>query len=344
MAIFPRDPATLRFLYRWLFCCALLVVMMVVVGGLTRLTDSGLSITEWKPIHGVIPPLNATEWQQELDKYRSSPEYQQINKGMSLDAFKTIFWWEYAHRLLGRILGLVFLLPLLYLWGTGRIGYRLGVPLLLVFSLGGLQGLVGWMMVRSGLVDDPDVSPYKLMLHFLLAVLLFSLLLWAALMARYRLKPYPPSCSTFCERRHVVVSMVLCLTTMAWGAMVAGYDAGLLYPEFPTMGGEWVPIELQQAGSFFYAITHDAASIQFFHRLLGISTALFVFTLGIRLWRQLPLLSAHFIVMVGLQIILGVIILYTQMAIIPASLHQLNAVLLWGLLVVVLHRLIPVKE
>ena len=153
----------------WLYVVLLVLVALVLVGGATRLTDSGLSITEWKPIHGVIPPLNEAEWQEEFDKYRQIPQYQQINKGMSLDAFKRIFWWEWAHRVLARGVGFVFALPLLFFWATGRIERGLAPKLVGLLVLGGLQGAIGWWMVASGLVERIDVSQYRLAIHLTLA-------------------------------------------------------------------------------------------------------------------------------------------------------------------------------
>ncbi|MBL8583407.1 MAG: COX15/CtaA family protein, partial [Rhizobiaceae bacterium] len=166
-----RNRRLVRF---WLYGVLVVMFALFLVGGATRLTDSGLSITEWKPIHGIVPPLNEADWQQELEKYRQIPEYQQINKGMSLDAFKRIFWWEWAHRLLARGVGFVFALPLLFLWATGRIERGLMPKLLGILALGGLQGAVGWWMVASGLTERVDVSQYRLATHLTIACVIFA--------------------------------------------------------------------------------------------------------------------------------------------------------------------------
>ena len=158
----------------WLYVVLLMLVALVLVGGATRLTNSGLSITEWKPIHGVIPPLDDAEWQEEFAKYQQIPEYAQINQGMSLEAFKRIFWWEWAHRILARGVGFVFALPLVFFWATRRIERGLGPKLVGLLALGGLQGAVGWWMVASGLVDRVDVSQYRLAIHLTLACLIFA--------------------------------------------------------------------------------------------------------------------------------------------------------------------------
>ena len=164
----------------WLYLVCFLIFVMVIVGGATRLTDSGLSITEWKPLLGAIPPLNPADWQAAFDKYRQIPEYTQINKGMSLEEFKFIYWWEWGHRFLGRFIGLVVALPLLLFWATGRLETFMKPRLVLLFVLGGLQGFIGWWMVKSGLVDRVDVSQYRLAVHLTLACLIFAYAMWLA--------------------------------------------------------------------------------------------------------------------------------------------------------------------
>ena len=169
-----------RMLRLWLGIVMLAIFALVVVGGVTRLTESGLSITEWKPIHGVIPPLSAEEWQEEFDLYRQIPQYQEVNRGMSLDEFKVIFWWEWAHRFLARAVGVLFAVPLVFFWATGRIEPRLRLPLVGLFFLGGLQGFVGWWMVASGLTERVDVSQYRLAVHLTLACIIFASIMWVS--------------------------------------------------------------------------------------------------------------------------------------------------------------------
>lgn len=192
-AISPTTARNRIAIRTWLGLVVLAIVALVIVGGATRLTDSGLSITEWKPLHGVVPPLTQAEWEEELELYRQIPEYQQINKGMSLSEFKTIYWWEWAHRFLARGVGLIFAVPLLVFWASGRIERPLKLPLLAILALGGLQGFIGWWMVSSGLVDRVDVSQYRLATHLTLACIILASIIWVSRgLARYS-KDKPPS-------------------------------------------------------------------------------------------------------------------------------------------------------
>ena len=233
-----RDPGRDRALVRaWLIVVALMIVAMVVVGGATRLTHSGLSITEWQPIHGVIPPLNQAEWQEEFAKYQQIPEYQQLNKGMTLAEFQGIFWWEWSHRLLGRLIGVVVLLPLIFFWATGRIEPRLKPRLVALFLLGGLQGAIGWWMVKSGLSVRTDVSQYRLATHLTFAALILAYTVWLA----RGLAPSPLSGTR--RRLRGVAGLLVGLTFLQifLGGLVAGLDAGLTYNTWPLMDGTLVP-------------------------------------------------------------------------------------------------------
>jgi cytochrome c oxidase assembly protein subunit 15 len=259
------DPAIVR----WLLLCCALVAAMVVVGGATRLTRSGLSIVEWKPIAGAIPPLSQADWQEAFDKYRQTPEYKQVNKGMSLEEFKGIFWWEYLHRLLGRLVGLVFLVPLVWFWLRGRLDRRLGTRLLGVFVLGGLQGAMGWYMVKSGLVDDPKVSHLRLAAHLGLAFAIYGVILWLALGLIYANDAH---LRTERERRLsrqvkwiVAVASVMVLS----GALVAGLRAGYAYNTFPLMNGHVIPPEIMLIQPWWRNFFYNMATVQFDHRLLA---------------------------------------------------------------------------
>src|SRR6476661_1451671 len=190
-----------RAIVAWLLVCCALVFAIVVVGGVTRLTHSGLSITEWQPIVGTLPPLSATQWEDAFAKYQATPEYRQVNKGMSLDAFKSIFWWEYAHRLLGRVIGAAFALPLAWFVLRRRLPHGLAPPLVAIFALGGLQGALGWYMVQSGLVDDPRVSQLRLAAHLSLALLIFAAMFWLALSLLRPLSETSPAASASVSRR-----------------------------------------------------------------------------------------------------------------------------------------------
>jgi heme a synthase len=253
----------------WLFTVAALVFAMVVVGGATRLTESGLSITEWQPLLGAIPPLNEADWQAAFEKYKAIPEYSIVNAGMSLSAFKFIYWWEWTHRLLGRLIGVAFALPFLAFWVAGRL--RSGMPLKLagVLALGGLQGVIGWYMVRSGLVDRIDVSQYRLALHLLTAFSILALLVWLALDAgpapsRVRLRTV-----TRGEWRFAALLFVLIFVQAGLGALVAGLKAGHTYNTWPLMDGRFVPEGLGQLTPWYLNFFENVTTAQFDHRMMA---------------------------------------------------------------------------
>lgn len=249
----------------WLYGIAVLIVAMIVVGGATRLTDSGLSITEWKPIHGTIPPLDAAEWQEEFEKYRQIPEYRLINRGMTLEEFKTIFWWEWAHRFLGRFIGVAFLVPLVWFWATGRIGRTLAPQLAGIFVLGGLQGAVGWWMVASGLAERTDVSQYRLAVHLTLAFAIYALVIWVA----HGLQPRPPPAVEIKGRVLAAALVLLLFVQVFLGGLVAGLDAGLVANTWPTMDGEWIPHGLFVTEPWWRNAFENPVTAQFDHRVLA---------------------------------------------------------------------------
>ncbi|MCC0021351.1 MAG: COX15/CtaA family protein [Nitratireductor sp.] len=258
-----RNRAMVRF---WLYFVCLMLFAMVLVGGATRLTDSGLSITEWKPIHGIIPPLSASDWAEEFAKYRQIPEYEQINKGMSLAEFQFIYWWEWSHRFLGRMIGFVFFIPLVFFWATGRLESRLKPRLLFLLFLGGLQGFIGWWMVKSGLSERVDVSQYRLAIHLTLASLIFAYAFWLARgLAPHSTKLEPPA------RLSLLAPLVLLLVFVQifMGGLVAGLDAGLASNEWPMMLGSWVPPEISQMSPLWLNWFENPVSVQWNHRLMG---------------------------------------------------------------------------
>lgn len=255
-----RDRALVRV---WLYVVLLFLVAIVLVGGVTRLTDSGLSITEWKPVHGVVPPQNDAEWQQEFDKYRQIPEYRQSNQGMSLDAFKTIFWWEWTHRILARGVGFAFALPFLYFWATGRLERRV-IPMLLgIFALGGLQGAIGWWMVASGLTVRTDVSQYRLAVHLTLACLIFA----AVMVAARGLAPHSAAPAARGTQRAAGFLLLLVLVQIYLGGLVAGLDAGLSYNTWPLMDGAPVPGGLFAIEPGWRNFFENPKMAQFAHRI-----------------------------------------------------------------------------
>jgi cytochrome c oxidase assembly protein subunit 15 len=248
----------------WLLICALAVFALVVLGGVTRLTHSGLSMVDWQPILGVIPPLTQEAWQAAFDAYKQYPEYQKVNAGMSLDGFKSIFWFEYAHRLVGRGIGFLFAVPLLYFLLRGYVRRPFIPKLVGLFLLGGLQGLMGWYMVQSGLVDDPKVSQYRLTAHLALAVVIYGYMLWLALDL---LAPRTPERSRG-NRFAYAVSITLFVMILS-GGFVAGTRAGLLYGTWPLMGESFFPAGLYATDPFWLAALEDVVTIQFNHRLLA---------------------------------------------------------------------------
>ncbi|RIY01639.1 heme A synthase [Aureimonas flava] len=260
----PRVAGNRRAIRLWLYVIAAMVMALVVVGGATRLTESGLSITEWKPIHGVIPPLSDAEWQEEFDLYRQIPQYQQINRGMALSEFKTIYWWEWSHRFLARSVGLAFALPLLFFWLTGRIEPWLKPRLVGLLALGGLQGGIGWWMVASGLVERTEVSQYRLAVHLTMACLILTATLWIArgLVARPT-APAPTDRSWLVGL--LIVAMVL--VQIYLGGLVAGLDAGLSYNTWPLMDGQVVPANLLAMSPAWRNFFENPMTVQFVHRL-----------------------------------------------------------------------------
>lgn len=315
----------------WLYGVCFLILVMVVVGGATRLTESGLSITEWKPIHGVIPPLTEAEWQEELEKYRQIPEYQLINKGMSLDEFKFIFWWEWGHRLLGRVIGVAFFVPMVVFWASGRIEPWLKPRLVVGLALGGLQGFVGWWMVASGLVERTDVSQYRLATHLTLAFIIFAYLFWIA----RRLTPYgaPPADTRSALLPVGWVFTGLLFLQLFFGGLVAGLNAGFTYNTWPLMDGQMIPSGLLMQSPLWLNFFENVLTVQFQHRmvayLLGAAAIFLVWrTCVVTDAKRIRLPAFHLAAFVFLQMVFGIVTLlgfgnYTG----ELSMHQLGVAL-----------------
>ena len=316
----------------WLYCVAFVVFVMVIVGGATRLTDSGLSITEWKPIHGAIPPLSETEWLEEFEKYKQIPEYEQVNKGMSLEAFKVIFWWEWGHRQLGRFIGILFFVPMLFFWLTNRLTDTVKPSLVILLALGGLQGAIGWWMVASGLVDRVDVSQFRLATHLTLASIIFVGLVWVA--RGYRRSHHKPECVS--ADRHLLFSVamvVLVLLQIFLGGLVAGTHAGLTYNTWPLMDGDFIPRLLFDTDPAWLAFFEDRMTIQFNHRMLAYGITLFALLIWVRLWRdpyaaQMTIAATILGILVLLQVILGIATLLFYVPMPLALAHQAGAILI----------------
>ncbi len=258
-----RREAQNRALVRgWLYVVLLVLLALFIVGGATRLTGSGLSITEWQPIHGAIPPLNEAEWLEEFEKYRQIPQYQQINRGMSLDEFKVIFWWEWAHRLIARSVGVVFAVPLAFFWLTGRLERHLKPKLLVLLALGGLQGFIGWWMVASGLSERVSVSQYRLAVHLTLACIIFAGVMWVARgLAAHSAGPARAE-----TRQMAGLLAVMVLVQIYLGALVAGLHAGVTFNTWPLMDGRLWPDGLMTMSPAWQNFFENAKTVQFMHR------------------------------------------------------------------------------
>ncbi len=253
----------------WLYLVAALVFAMIVVGGATRLTDSGLSITEWQPLLGAIPPLTEADWQAAFAKYKEIPQYRLVNKGMSLDEFQFIYWWEWAHRFLGRFIGVAFALPLLVFWAMRRLPAGMPLRLTGVLALGALQGFVGWYMVKSGLVDRIDVSPYRLALHLSIAMLILAAVVWLALDLQSDRGSVRLRTVTAGQKRLAGVLLGLVLVQSLLGALVAGLNAGLTYNTWPLMDGKLIPDGLGTLSPWYLNLFENITTVQFNHRVMA---------------------------------------------------------------------------
>ena len=326
----PRVVAT------WLLVCCTLVFALIVVGGVTRLTHSGLSITEWQPIVGTLPPLSESQWNEAFAKYQVTPEYLQVNRGMSIDAFKGIFWVEYVHRLLGRLVGFAFIVPLLWFVARGKLPYSPGLaPMLFgIFLLGAAQGALGWYMVQSGLVDDPRVSQLRLTAHLGLALLIFAAMFWTALTL---LRPAGAADARTRPLFRGAVSLAALIFVMALsGGLVAGIRAGFAYNTFPLMNGHVVPPEIMQISPWYMNFVNNMATVQFDHRLLAWTLLALVpiWWWPVRATPEIPArarLAANLLLaMLLAQVSLGISTLVLVVPLPLAALHQAGAVLLFA--------------
>lgn len=319
---------------RWLWWVAALVVAMVVVGGITRLTESGLSITEWKPLSGTLPPLNAAQWEAEFANYRKIPEYQLLNQGMTLAQFKGIFFWEYFHRLLARLVGVAFAVPLAWFWIRGAIPRGYQGRLLAVLALGGLQGAIGWWMVASGLSVRTDVSHIRLSVHLLNALLILAGTVWTALDLR-ELAANPYSKPARLTPVGLVALPVL-FVQLLFGAWVAGLNAGLVTDQWPLMNGRFFPADEWAARAPLDAIVNDPYVIHFIHRWwawVAVGALIFLARAAKRAGHPKVARAIH--ITFGVQILLGISTVMTGVRIEVAALHQLVGALLvvaatWG--------------
>lgn len=314
----------------WLFVTALFVFAMVIVGGATRLTESGLSITEWRPISGALPPMNAADWERVFAQYRETTQYQMLNSGMTLAEFQSIFWWEWSHRLLGRLIGVLFAMPLVVFWLQGRLKGRLA-PVLLLFALGGLQGFVGWLMVQSGLSGRTEVNPLWLAAHLAVAFTIMALAIWLALDAF----GWPRAESKLGAPRWAPLAlMALIFVQVMFGALLAGSRGGAAYPDWPTIGHEWFPAHAFSLEPLLRNFTDNHATQHLMHRTTGYLVALSALVIaGLALTRGRGAArgagAAVGLLALG-QAGLGIatILMFDPLAL--ALTHQAGAAILWG--------------
>lgn len=322
----------------WLLFMAFMVFAMVVVGGATRLTESGLSMVDWRPVTGVLPPIGVAEWQAEFAKYQQSPEYKLKNYGMSLDDFKGIFYWEWGHRLLGRLIGLFFFLPMIWFWAKGRIPQGYKPKLVVLFILGGLQGLLGWYMVKSGLVDEPAVSHYRLTAHLSLALLIFAALQWTALSLLNTGKSTegPKDLKILTH-----LSMLVLALQLVMGALVAGLKAGHIFNTWPLMGDTFVPEGLWVMEPFWQNMLDNAVTVQFDHRIGAYVLTLLALAI---VWRArnagnaLKKASYLLIGAVGIQMLLGIVMLLKDIPVSWGTAHQGGGVLVLAAMINLMHK------
>ena len=323
----------------WLFFCAVVIFGMILLGGVTRLTNSGLSMVDWKPLMGIIPPLSEADWEHMFFKYKQFPEYKQINAGMSMEAFKSIFMYEYLHRVLGRLIGVIFILPFLFFYFTKRIKPGLTPKLIIMLIGGGCQGLLGWYMVRSGLVDKPDVSQYRLSAHLGAAVLIYSFILWTAFDLVSRRTEQPAQLKTFAYSLSGLIFLMI-LT----GGLVAGTKAGYAYPTWPLMGDSFIPAGLYSMTPTWLSAFEDITTIQFNHRIFAYIMVALVLGFAVTAFRagiQGPIRTAVFclIGLLILQVSLGISTLIFYVPIPVAAAHQVGAVALLSASLFISHSL-----
>jgi cytochrome c oxidase assembly protein subunit 15 len=324
----PQPEKNSRILAFWLFSCAFMVMVMTAIGAITRLTESGLSITEWKVISGALPPLSDAAWQGEFAKYQATPEFAAKHAWMTLGDFKGIYFWEWSHRLWGRLIGVVFALPMLFFFIKGWIPKKDRLKYLGLLLLGGAQGALGWFMVKSGLVDRPSVSHFRLAAHLSTALIIYSTLIWMGL----RQTPWTKVSVSQSIRIHGCIALLCVAMTIVWGAFVAGLDAGMIYNSFPLMGDGFAPAELGHT-----PFLSDPASVQFTHRLLAMTTGLVVFSYGLRWVTRNKAMGMALCGWVLVQIGLGIGTLLSVVNIHVAATHQIGAVILLTLMVVSLY-------
>lgn len=340
----PRD----SLIALWLLGIAAMVFIMVVIGGLTRLTESGLSIVDWRPVTGWLPPLSEAEWLATFQAYRATPEYLHVNRGMTLAEFKGIFWLEYIHRLWGRLIGVAFFVPFVVFLAKGWIGRRLAPHLVVALVLGGLQGVLGWFMVKSGLIDRPEVSQYRLTAHLGAAILIYGYLLWLAWSLMWP-RAFGGPAGTSAPWRGAIALTALVVVTILAGGFVAGLNAGLVYNTFPLMDGRLIPEGLFVTTPFWLSFFEDVTTVQFTHRVLALTTlvAVMAFWLTSLRWplsREARLAVHALAIVATIQVGLGIATLLLAVPIALGVAHQAGGVLLFTAALLTVFQLRPAAE
>jgi heme a synthase len=340
----PRASSSDRAIALWLFACCAMIFLMVVIGGITRLTESGLSITEWQPVTGALPPMSEAQWTAEFEKYKAIPQYRAIHADMTLGQFKYIFFWEYFHRLWGRLIGVVFAVPFAYFLMRGRVSRRLAPRLVLLFVLGGLQGALGWYMVESGLSERIEVSQYRLAAHLAAAALIYAAILWVALELIWPEREAARDPRQKRLRAGVGLVLAFISLTLVAGAFVAGLRAGYIYNTFPLMGDRLLPAEYGALSPWWRNWFENAAAVQFNHRLLaeitvGEVVGLWLFSLRFGLGQRSRAAMNGLFAMALLQFALGISTLLLVVPLPLAVAHQAGAMLLLTAAVVTFHAL-----
>ncbi len=317
----------------WLLSACLLIFLMVIIGGITRLTQSGLSMVEWQPISGVIPPLTDSAWQEEFEKYQQFPEYNKLYQGITLSQFKFIFFWEYLHRLIGRLLGLFFIIPFAYFFIKKKLDPPLMKKLLMMFVFGGLQGLYGWYMVKSGLVDNPHVSHYRLAGHLVLAFGIMAYILWTAL--NINRERFIKGTSYNKEHLRPVLHWIIALIMLQiiYGAFTAGLKAGYGWNTFPKMAGQWIPGGLLPLSPWYMNVLEHNFTVQFIHRILGWGLCMLIpgfwrYTRGFDITPQQDFAITALMNVVIVQFLLGMLTLIWVVPVLLGVLHQAGAFVL----------------
>jgi cytochrome c oxidase assembly protein subunit 15 len=317
----------------WLMLGVFMIFIQVLLGGITRLTGSGLSITQWDVLMGSLPPLNQQQWQHAFEQYKEFPQYKLMNSDMTLSGFKSIFFWEFIHRLWARLLGVAFIIPFIYFLVKKMIGWQLGKKLIVIFILGGLQGLMGWVMVQSGLIDKPWVSPVDLSAHLILALILYCYLFWVALEV---LLPGQQLSIHDTSKKYSWMFLCLLFFQIFYGGLMAGNKAALFYPTFPKIGSSYIPGGMLKLSPVALNFVENIATIQLIHRTLGLLVALYIFWFY---WKnrknkwspQLSIAMVALPVLVTVQVLLGILTLINSLGKIPVTygvLHQMTALLL----------------